>query len=99
MATVPVRELSHHTARCLALVKAGEAVDITERGRVIGRIVPVEPEDDARARLIAHGRVRPATRGRAELLAQLRREAAGASTDEDNSVSEALKDLRDGERY
>lgn len=97
MATVPVRELSHHTARCLALVKSGESVDITERGRVIGRIVPVDPEDDVRSRLVAQGRVRPATRGRAELLAQLRHGAT--AVDQDNSASAALADLRDGERY
>lgn len=99
MATVPVRELSHHTARCLALVKAGEAVDITERGRVIGRIVPVDPESDVRSRLVAQGRVRPATRGRAELLAQLRRGAGAAETDHGNAVSTALEELRDSERY
>ncbi|MEU4600432.1 hypothetical protein [Nocardia sp. NPDC023988] len=72
-------------------------MDITERGRVIGRIVPVDPDGDVRSRLIAQRRARPATQGRAELLAQLRR--GSTDTDSDNAVSAALQDLRDGERY
>lgn len=99
MTAIPIRELSHHTARTLALVKAGETVDLTERGRIIGRIVPVDPAHDARARLTAEGRMRPASRGRSDLLTELRRRLAGEPADLEGHGSTALQDLRDGERY
>lgn len=51
--------LNQETSKVLARVKAGEEVDVTERGAVIARIVPVStgPFND----LISAGRVRPAT--------------------------------------
>lgn len=73
MAAIPIRELSHHTARTLDVVKAGETVEIAERGTVIGRIVPVDPSRDIRVRVIAEGRMRSASLGRADLIAGLRR--------------------------
>ncbi|WP_062986274.1 MULTISPECIES: type II toxin-antitoxin system Phd/YefM family antitoxin [Nocardia] len=99
MTAIPIRELSHHTARCLALVKAGETIDITERGTVIGRIVPVDPERDVRARLLIERRMRPATRGRADLLAEVRRRLKNTPIDTEGSASAALQALRDDERY
>jgi prevent-host-death family protein len=39
--TVNVRELKSRLSYYLRLVKAGEAVEITERGTPIGRIVPI----------------------------------------------------------
>jgi antitoxin (DNA-binding transcriptional repressor) of toxin-antitoxin stability system len=96
---IPIRELSHHTARTLALVKAGETVEITERGKIIGRIVPVDPVDDVRARMTAEGRMRPASRGRADLLADLRHRLDRTPTDDAGRVGSALQELRDGERY
>lgn len=98
MTAIPVRELSHHTARCLALVKAGETVDITERGKIIGRIVPVDPARDVRARLIAEGRMRPAAAGRAALLAGLRRRLAAGPVDAGNRATAALLVMREDER-
>lgn len=99
MTAIPIRELSHHTARTLALVKAGETVDITERGTIIGRIVPVDPTRDARARLTAEGRMRPASRGRADLLADVRRRADLTAVDDVTDISAVLQELRDSERY
>ncbi|WP_153344595.1 type II toxin-antitoxin system Phd/YefM family antitoxin [Nocardia aurantia] len=99
MTAIPIRELSHHTARALALVKAGETIDITERGRIIGRIVPVDRVQDMRARLAAEGRIRPATRGRADLLADLHRRGRSEAVDDASQVNAALQELRDGERY
>ena len=40
MTSVGVRELSHHTSRYLARVKAGHRLEVTERGRVIAVILP-----------------------------------------------------------
>lgn len=99
MATVPVRELSHHTARSLAMVKAGESVDITERGKVIGRIVPVDASTDVRARLLLEGRIRAGRAGGAAMLAGVRRRLSTENIDADDSASSALDHLREAERY
>jgi prevent-host-death family protein len=39
--TVPVRDLTHHTSKVLARVKAGETITITERGEPIATVVPL----------------------------------------------------------
>lgn len=44
MTTVGIRELSHHTSRYLAQVKAGTAITITEHGRPIAMISPMGGE-------------------------------------------------------
>jgi antitoxin (DNA-binding transcriptional repressor) of toxin-antitoxin stability system len=46
-----MRELSHHTSRVVARVKAGETLDLTEHGRTIARIVPVTDEEPKRPRV------------------------------------------------
>lgn len=52
-------ELNQQTARVLARVAAGEHVTVTERGRAIAEISP--PRESAWDRLVAEGKVRPAT--------------------------------------
>ena len=51
-----MRELRQHASRYLARVRAGETIEVTDRGRPVARLVPVEEtwED-----LIASGFVRP----------------------------------------
>ncbi len=54
MTTIGVRELSHHTSRYLAQVKAGKAITITEHGRPIATISPAggqSPEANPRPRI------------------------------------------------
>lgn len=99
MGSVSIRELSHDTSGALRRVKAGEMIEITERGKVIGRIVPAEPGDDVRARLIAQGRLKPATGGREALLAALERRLAVEKIDHENAGTAALLAMRDDERY
>ena len=41
---VPVRELRNFTARVLDRVKRGAVIEITERGRAVARLVPVEAD-------------------------------------------------------
>lgn len=48
MSSVGIRELSHHTSRYLARVKAGHSLEVTERGRVIAVITPIAAVDQAR---------------------------------------------------
>lgn len=45
MLSVGVRELSHHTSRHLARVKAGQSLEITQGGRVIAVITPAVSAD------------------------------------------------------
>jgi prevent-host-death family protein len=58
--TVGMRELSQRTARVIALVRAGQTIEITDRGRTVARIVPAV--DDRYDQLVAAGVIRPATR-------------------------------------
>lgn len=62
--TVGLRELRHHTSEVFARVRHGETIDVTEYGKPIARIIPVEDRTPSPAleRLIESGRVRLATR-------------------------------------
>lgn len=57
-----MRELRQHASRYLDRVRAGETVEVTERGRLVARLVPPEVDDGARGKLIAEGRLTPASR-------------------------------------
>jgi prevent-host-death family protein len=81
---IGVRELRQHASRYLERVKSGETVEVTERGRLVALIVPPEPARAARERLIAEGRLIPATGA-----LQLPRRIRATSTTE-----EVLDDLR-----
>jgi prevent-host-death family protein len=59
---IGVRELRQHASRYLDRVKAGETVEVTERGRLVALLVPPTPATTARERLIAEGRLVPASR-------------------------------------
>ncbi len=59
MLRIGVRELRQHASRYLERVKAGETVEVTERGRLIALLVPPGPGTSARERLIAAGRLLP----------------------------------------
>ena len=89
MTRIGVRELRQHASRYLKQVKAGEVVEVTERGKLIALMVPPSPAVAGRDQLIASGRLVPAkstfylperrqvVRGEAtgtEALAELRRD-------------------------
>lgn len=57
---IGIRELRQNASRYLALVKAGETVEVTERGELIALLVPPQRPHTARDRLIATGRLLPA---------------------------------------
>lgn len=48
-------------SRYLAKAKAGQTVEVTERGTLITLLVPPEAPASARDALVASGRLRPAT--------------------------------------
>jgi prevent-host-death family protein len=62
MERIGVRELRQHASRYLDRVKAGQTVEVTERGRLVALLVPPAPGTGARERLVASGRLLPATR-------------------------------------
>jgi prevent-host-death family protein len=87
MTRIGVRELRQNASRYLALVKAGETVEVTERGELVAVLAPPSPAATARERLIAEGRLIPATGPR--FIPEPVAAAAGAP-----SVSEALAEQR-----
>jgi prevent-host-death family protein len=58
---IGVRELRQHASRYLAMVKAGQTVEVTERGELIAVLTPPPGPQSARDRLVAAGRLVPAT--------------------------------------
>jgi prevent-host-death family protein len=55
MDRIGVRELRQHASRYLARVMQGETLEVTDRGRPVARLVPLQA--DAWADLVAAGRV------------------------------------------
>ncbi|MDN5861508.1 MAG: type II toxin-antitoxin system prevent-host-death family antitoxin [Pseudonocardia sp.] len=62
MERIGVRELRQHATRYLALVKAGQTVEVTERGELVALLVPAQRARSARDRLVSAGRLIPAAR-------------------------------------
>lgn len=61
MASVGIRELNQQTSQILDRVRAGETIEITDRGVPVAEIRPVGRERSVLARLAAEGRLTPAT--------------------------------------
>jgi prevent-host-death family protein len=62
---VAIRELQQHAARLIReLAEAEEMAEITSRGTVIARLIPVSPAERAFAEMVAHGEITPATADR-----------------------------------
>ena len=57
--TIGVRELRDGLSRHLALIRAGSEITVTDHGKPVARLVPIE--NDAYARLVESGRLIPAT--------------------------------------
>ncbi len=60
MTRIGVRELRQNASRYLALVKAGETVEVTSRGELVAVLAPPTPSHRDRDRLIAAGVLVPA---------------------------------------
>jgi prevent-host-death family protein len=59
MTQIGIRELREGLSGALRRVRAGETIEVTDRGRPVARIVPVGPGIEELEGLIAVGRVRP----------------------------------------
>lgn len=90
MERIGVRELRQHASRYLAMVKAGETVEVTERGQLIAVLAPPDGVRSVRERLLAAGNLIPAASPSGRLRAA--RPVPVASGDPSN------QDLLDAER-
>lgn len=64
MRTAAIAKLKSGLSGYLESVKAGEQVVVTDRGRPVALIVPIDPhitDDERRAELVAKGLVKPGT--------------------------------------
>lgn len=61
MERIGVRELRQNASKYLARVKAGETVEVSQRGELIALMVPASRSESARDRLVAAGRLIPAS--------------------------------------
>jgi prevent-host-death family protein len=57
---IGIRELRQHASVYVDLAEKGYTVDITNRGRLVARLVPAEEAESPLERLIAAGVLRPA---------------------------------------
>lgn len=66
MESVGIRELRDGLSRYLAAVRSGRTVTVTDHGRPVARIVPID-QPSPLERLIAEGVVQPAQEGKRTL--------------------------------
>jgi prevent-host-death family protein len=57
---IGIRELRQHASLYVDLAEKGQTVDITNRGRLVARLVPAGDADSPLERLFAAGVLRPA---------------------------------------
>lgn len=89
MERVGVRELRQNLSVYLRRVRAGERLEVTERGKPVAVLQPIRPPDDRIARLEARGL---ALRRAAGSLSDL---PPPAKAELDRPLSELLDELRD----
>ncbi|HEY7199736.1 MAG TPA: type II toxin-antitoxin system prevent-host-death family antitoxin [Candidatus Dormibacteraeota bacterium] len=56
-----MRELNQQTSRVIERVRLGEVVEITDRGRLVARLVPATAAPEPLERMVAEGQVIPPT--------------------------------------
>jgi prevent-host-death family protein len=62
MSQIGIRELREGLSRALRRVRAGETIEVTDRGRPVARIVPVASSIEGLEGLIDAGQVHPPRR-------------------------------------
>lgn len=90
---IGIRELRQQASAVLRRVVGGEAIDVTDHGRPIARIVPLRP--DVLDQLVLEGR---ATEAAGDLLETAARMGLPVDTGRSMLPSEALAELRADER-
>ena len=86
---IGVRELRQHASRYLARVEAGEELGITNHGRLVARLVPVQAAERSREALIDAGVLIPAHRP--QNLLDIKAASTGGR---ERSLSDVLHEMR-----
>lgn len=86
-----IRELKQNASAVVAAAAAGEVVTITDRGRPVAQLVPIDP--DHLAGLVDTGRARAPKRSLSTLGAPPRRRS------DERALSDVLEEMRDEARY
>ncbi len=89
MERIGVRELRQNASRYLDRVAAGETIEVTQRGRLVARLVPAAT--DPWAAMIAAGEVVPASSPHSAALEK-------SPPKRSVSLSEVLAEMRESER-
>lgn len=90
MEEIGVRELRQNASRYLARVEAGEELGVTNKGRLVARLVPVTDSERSRESLIEAGVLVPAPRPR-----NLFDTEPDEPTETGRNLSEILDEMRD----
>ena len=77
---VGIRELRNNLSKLLERVQQGEHLVVTDRGRPVARLSPVE-EMDALAKLVAEGLIKPAAEPKRPAASIPRVKARGSVSD------------------
>jgi prevent-host-death family protein len=93
--SIGIRELRQHASVYVDLAEKGETVDITNRGRLVARLVPARDVESPLERLIAAGILRPAE----DPGSLLDIEPAPPVPEGQPTASEILLQMREEERY
>jgi prevent-host-death family protein len=92
---IGIRELRQHASIYVDLAEKGQTVDITNRGRLVARLVPAGDAESPLERLIAAGVLRPAE----DPGSLLDIEPAPPVPLGQPTASEILQQMREDERY
>jgi prevent-host-death family protein len=93
--SIGIRELRQHASVYVDLAEKGQTVDITNRGRLVARLVPARDAESPLERLVAAGILRPA----ADPGSLLDIEPAPPVPEGRPTASEILLQMRKEERY
>ena len=94
MDTVGIRELRQNASAVLRRVKAGETLEVTDRGRPVAKLVPMKPMSWWE-QLVAEGRVRLATE---TLEENMRKYPSVKLPPGSPTASQILAEMREDER-
>ena len=89
MGRVGVRELKQNASAVIERVRNGEVVDVTLRGEPVARLTPIPKDETAYERMLAEGKIRPATKRFEDLPPPLKPRPG------DRPLSEILQEMRD----
>jgi prevent-host-death family protein len=93
--SIGIRELRQHASVYVDLAEKGQTVDITNRGRLVARLVPARDVESPLERMIAAGIIQPAE----DPGSLLDVEPAPPVPEGQPTVSEILLKMREEERY